>query len=173
MTSSIDKTPDNVPDPELLKAMEFVAKMKASADKVGASFIGGFITDDGRRFVQTNLDDPEEVERRLPPELKWRFKHTSLSKRRTSLVIAETIPRRNVLVQLNPTFKSSKRSMSKANDHYIDCRDKVLATLRHYQKITNHSDAMVVSMLMDITERNFLDGQAKIKIQLRKESVRI
>ena len=63
--------------------------------------------------------------------------------------------------------------MSKANDHYIDCRDKVLATLRHYQKITNHSDAMVVSMLMDITERNFLDGQAKIKIQLRKESVRI
>jgi len=26
---------------------------------------------------------------------------------------------------------------------------------------------------MDITERNFLDGQAKIKIQLRQESVRI
>jgi len=71
MTSSINKTPDNVPDPELLKAMEFVAKMKASADKVGAQFIGGFITEDGQRFVQTNLDDPEEVERRLPPELKW------------------------------------------------------------------------------------------------------
>lgn len=70
MTSSIDKTPDSVPDPELLKAMEFVAKMKASADKAGASFIGGFITHDGQRFVQTNLDDPEEVERRLPPELK-------------------------------------------------------------------------------------------------------
>lgn len=70
MTSSINKTPDNVPDPELLKAMEFVAKMKASADRVGAQFIGGFITEDGQRFVQTNLDDPEEVERRLPPELK-------------------------------------------------------------------------------------------------------
>ena len=63
--------------------------------------------------------------------------------------------------------------MSKANDHYIDYRDTILTTIKRYQQLTNHSDAMVASMLMDITERNFLDGQAKIKIQLRQEPVRL
>ena len=63
--------------------------------------------------------------------------------------------------------------MTKANDDYIDCRDKILATIKEYQKRTDHSDALVSSMLMDITERNFLDGQAKIKIQLRQEPVRL
>lgn len=69
MTSSIDKTPDNVPDPQLLEAMEFVAKMKAAADKAGVSFVGGFVTDEGQKFYQTNMNE-EETKRRLPDDLK-------------------------------------------------------------------------------------------------------
>lgn len=45
-----------------LKAMQFVAKMKEAADRVGAGFIGGFISPDGKRFMMTNQEQisPED-----------------------------------------------------------------------------------------------------------------
>ena len=61
--------PDNIPPTDKLAAMELVAKMRAAADKVGAGFIGGFITPDGTKFIQTNLDenDPNYI---IPEELR-------------------------------------------------------------------------------------------------------
>jgi hypothetical protein len=41
---------------EQLKAMQLVAKMKDAADKVGAGFVGGFITPTGQRFMMSNVD---------------------------------------------------------------------------------------------------------------------
>jgi len=41
---------------EQLKAMQLVAKMKEAADKVGAGFVGGFITPSGQRFMMSNVD---------------------------------------------------------------------------------------------------------------------
>ena len=64
--------PDNIPEFSKLAAMEFVAKMRAAADKCGAGFIGGFITDDGEKFVMTNLDpeDQDDIDKLMPESLK-------------------------------------------------------------------------------------------------------
>ena len=61
--------PDNLPEADKLAAMEFVAKMRASADKCGAGFIGGFIAPDGSKFVMTNMKD-DEAQALLPDNLK-------------------------------------------------------------------------------------------------------
>ena len=36
--------------------MQIVAKMKESADKMGAGFVGGFISPTGERFMMSNVD---------------------------------------------------------------------------------------------------------------------
>jgi len=41
---------------EQLRAMQLVAKMKESADKMGAGFVGGFISPTGERFMMSNVD---------------------------------------------------------------------------------------------------------------------
>lgn len=41
---------------EQLRAMQLVAKMKESADKIGAGFVGGFISPTGERFMMSNVD---------------------------------------------------------------------------------------------------------------------
>ena len=41
---------------EQLRAMQLVAKMKESADRVGAGFVGGFISPTGERFMMSNVD---------------------------------------------------------------------------------------------------------------------
>jgi len=41
---------------EQLCAMQLVAKMKESADKMGAGFVGGFISPTGERFMMSNVD---------------------------------------------------------------------------------------------------------------------
>jgi len=62
--------PDNIPPTDKLAAMEFVAKMRAAADRVGAGFIGGFIAPDGTKFIQTNLDDDDDINNLLPDNLR-------------------------------------------------------------------------------------------------------
>lgn len=62
--------PDNIPPTDKLAAMELVAKMRAAADKVGAGFIGGFIAPDGTKFIQTNLDDENDINNLLPEDLR-------------------------------------------------------------------------------------------------------
>ena len=41
---------------EQLRAMQLVAKMKESADRLGAGFVGGFISPTGERFMMSNVD---------------------------------------------------------------------------------------------------------------------
>lgn len=63
------KVPDNIPANDKLAAMEFVAKMRASADRCGAGFVGGFIAPDGSKFVMTNMSD-DDAQALLPDDLK-------------------------------------------------------------------------------------------------------
>ena len=51
--------PDNLPDNDVLEAMAFVAKMKESADRIGAGFVGGFTAADGTKFVMTNMNEDD------------------------------------------------------------------------------------------------------------------
>ena len=46
-------------DAQRLEAMQVVAKMKESADRLGIGFVGGFVTHTGEKFVMTNLPDDE------------------------------------------------------------------------------------------------------------------
>ena len=47
--------PDSLPADDKLAAMEFVAKMRASADKCGAGFIGGFIGPEKDDILKFNM----------------------------------------------------------------------------------------------------------------------
>jgi len=40
-----------------LQAMQVVARMKEAADKVGAGFVGGFVTPTGERFLMSNMNN--------------------------------------------------------------------------------------------------------------------
>ena len=61
--------PDNLPDNDMLAAMAFVAKMKESADRIGAGFVGGFMAPDGTKFVMTNMNE-EDTTALTPPSLR-------------------------------------------------------------------------------------------------------
>ena len=54
--------PSQVPDtlsPQYLQAMHLVAKMKASADKHGVGFVGGFVSPSGEKFIMTNMNETD------------------------------------------------------------------------------------------------------------------
>lgn len=61
--------PNSVPNSDLLQAMQLVAKMKESADRIGIGFVGGFITPSGEKFSMTNMSD-EDTKLLLPEDLK-------------------------------------------------------------------------------------------------------
>ena len=63
------RIPDSL-DIQRLQAMQFVAKMKESADKHGIGFIGGFIAPDGQKFVMTNFEDEDDINQLMPENLK-------------------------------------------------------------------------------------------------------
>jgi len=70
MTSSnTPRIPDSL-DMQRLQAMQFVAKMKESAERHGIGFIGGFIAPNGEKFVMTNMDDDDAMAL-MPEDLKW------------------------------------------------------------------------------------------------------
>lgn len=63
--------PDDLPRQDKLAAMAFVAKMRDAANKAGVSFVGGFITSDGEKFMMNNMDDDiDAINQMLPDELK-------------------------------------------------------------------------------------------------------
>ena len=62
------RIPDAV-DRQRLEAMQFVARMKESADKFGVGFVGGFISPDGEKFMMTNMDQ-KDTQALLPEDLK-------------------------------------------------------------------------------------------------------
>jgi hypothetical protein len=56
-------------DMQRLEAMQLVAKMKETSDRLGMGFIGGFIAPNGEKFVMTNMDE-EDSQALLPDDLK-------------------------------------------------------------------------------------------------------
>ena len=68
MTDNTPRIPDSM-DMQRLQAMQLVARMKETSDRLGMGFIGGFIAPDGQKFVMTNMDD-EDTNLLLPEDLK-------------------------------------------------------------------------------------------------------
>ena len=64
----LPKIPDSI-DQQQLEAMQFIAKMKESADRLGVGFIGGFVAPDGQKFIVSNMDDDDQ-ELLMPEHLK-------------------------------------------------------------------------------------------------------
>ena len=62
------RIPDAV-DAQRLEAMQLVARMKESADKVGVGFVGGFIAPNGEKFMMTNMNEAD-TNALLPEDLK-------------------------------------------------------------------------------------------------------
>ena len=62
------RIPDSI-DARRLEAMQMVAKMKEAADKYGIGFVGGFIDNNGEKFVMTNMHD-EDTDMLLPDSLR-------------------------------------------------------------------------------------------------------
>ena len=61
----------NAIDPEKLAGMEFVAKMRATADKYGAGFIGGFKhPKTGEHFINSNIDENDPIYQRTKRKLQ-------------------------------------------------------------------------------------------------------
>ena len=61
----------NAIDPEKLAGMEFIAKMRATADKYGAGFIGGFKDPKtGELFINSNIDEDDPIYQRTKRKLK-------------------------------------------------------------------------------------------------------
>jgi hypothetical protein len=56
-------------DMQRLQAMQLVARMKETSDRLGMGFIGGFIAPNGEKFVMSNMDD-EDSQALLPDDLK-------------------------------------------------------------------------------------------------------
>ena len=67
--STPDPLPNSVPETRLLQAMQIVAKMKEAADRQGIGFVGGFVTDDGKKFTMTNMSN-EDTQKLMPENLK-------------------------------------------------------------------------------------------------------
>jgi len=60
--------PDSL-DMQRLQAMQLVARMKETSDRLGMGFIGGFIDPNGEKFVMSNMDD-EDYNALMPEDLK-------------------------------------------------------------------------------------------------------
>jgi hypothetical protein len=70
MTNDNNLSVPNSIDSRKLEAMQFVAKMKEAAERCGAGFVGGFITEDGERFMMTNMEDQDDIDRLMPESLQ-------------------------------------------------------------------------------------------------------
>lgn len=64
---------------EQLRAMQLVAKMKEAADRVGAGFVGGFVTPTGQRFMMSNVDENDPQFQSINEELYSIQKKTASS----------------------------------------------------------------------------------------------
>jgi hypothetical protein len=66
--SNTPRIPDSM-DMQRLQAMQLVAKMKETSDRLGMGFIGGFISPSGEKFIMTNMNE-EDSQALLPEDLK-------------------------------------------------------------------------------------------------------
>jgi len=49
----------DAPTMRQLAGMQLVARMKEAADKAGAGFVGGFIDENGNRFMMSNISEDD------------------------------------------------------------------------------------------------------------------
>ncbi len=54
-----DLSKTDAPTMRQLAGMQLVARMKEAADKVGAGFVGGFIDENGNRFMMSNISEED------------------------------------------------------------------------------------------------------------------
>ncbi len=53
-----------------LAGMQLVARMKEAADKAGAGFVGGFIDENGNRFMMSNMGEGHMKEHQIMEQLE-------------------------------------------------------------------------------------------------------
>ncbi len=53
-----------------LAGMQLVARMKEAADKAGAGFVGGFIDENGNRFMMSNMSEGHMKEHQIMEQLE-------------------------------------------------------------------------------------------------------
>jgi hypothetical protein len=68
MKDNTPRIPDSL-DMQRLQAMQLVARMKETSDRLGMGFIGGFIAPNGEKFVMSNMDDDDTMAL-MPEDLK-------------------------------------------------------------------------------------------------------
>jgi hypothetical protein len=66
--TNLPRIPDSI-DAKRLQAMSIIAKMKEAADRNGIGFVGGFVDDNGEKFVMTNMDE-DDTNMLLPKDLR-------------------------------------------------------------------------------------------------------
>jgi len=54
-----DLSKTDAPTMRQLAGMQLVARMKEAADKAGAGFVGGFIDENGNRFMMSNISEDD------------------------------------------------------------------------------------------------------------------
>lgn len=64
-----DLTKTSAPSMRQLAAMQLVARMKEAADRVGAGFVGGFIDENGNRFMMSNIEEGDIQEQKIMEQL--------------------------------------------------------------------------------------------------------
>ena len=67
-TKDLSKT--DAPTMRQLAGMQLVARMKEAADKVGAGFVGGFIDENGNRFMMSNFEADSAKEQEIIKQLE-------------------------------------------------------------------------------------------------------
>lgn len=67
-TKDLSKT--DAPTMRQLAGMQLVARMKEAADKVGAGFVGGFIDENGNRFMMSNMGEGHMKEHQIMEQLE-------------------------------------------------------------------------------------------------------
>ena len=62
------RIPDSL-NSQKLEAMQYIARLKESADKYDVGFIGGFVDANGEKFIMTNMDE-DDAQALMPENLK-------------------------------------------------------------------------------------------------------
>ena len=67
-TKDLSKT--DAPTMRQMAAMQLVARMREAADKYGAGFVGGFVDENGNRFMMSNLEEGDIQEEKIKEQLE-------------------------------------------------------------------------------------------------------
>lgn len=65
-----DLSKTDAPTMRQLAGMQLVARMKEAADKVGAGFVGGFIDENGNRFMMSNMEADDIQQQNIKEKLE-------------------------------------------------------------------------------------------------------